>query len=90
MAVEANPLDAIRQQLDDELAGRDANVGIAFGAELFEQFRSNGWFTLETMGVVGSFFLGARLPAYRRTHFVFQTWDIAPGEYRIGGNNLPK
>ncbi len=42
-------LETKRADLERELHGADPNVGIAFGVDLFEEFRQRGWFTLERL-----------------------------------------
>ena len=40
----------IKVKLDAALKEAGPNVGIAFGTELFSEFRSRGWLTVETFG----------------------------------------
>ena len=75
---------AIKSDLDRALTEVGPNVGIAFGTELFAEFRKRGWLTLETFGVLGTTFLATKLPAYSRTHHAFATWDVPDLEFRVG------
>ena len=72
--------------LDDALAKVGPNVGIKFGAELFDEFRKRGWLTLETFGVLGTGFLSEKLPAYGRTHFAYVSWDVSDNDFQAGND----
>lgn len=74
----------LKAELDNELMNASDNVGIAFGTELFKEFKKREWFTLETFGVLGTTLFSEQLPTYNKTHFVFQSWGINDLEYKIG------
>jgi hypothetical protein len=76
--------EAMKAELDKQLQSAAPNVGVAFGVELFDEFRRRGWFTLEDFGVLGTSIFSGKLPAYRRTHFAFQSWDLSELEFRVG------
>jgi hypothetical protein len=78
--------EGIRNELDAALASAPDTVGIAFGIELFDEFRRRDWFTLETFGALGTSLFAEQLPAYRHTHFVFPTWGVPNREFRVGQN----
>jgi len=77
-------LDATIARLDAELEGVGQHVGIAVGSDLFRAMREAGKLTLETGGAVGTLLFSCKLPAYHRTHYVFETWDLGPTEFRVG------
>lgn len=77
-------VDEIKVELDTQLKSAHPNVGIAFGVELFGEFRKRGWFTLETFGVLGTTLFSEQVPAYSKTHFVFPSWAIQDLEFRVG------
>ena len=70
----------VKAALDRELDGINPNHGIAFGMELFSEFRKRGWITLEQ--IMWPF--EGRYPTYASTHFAFQTWGIGEYEFSIG------
>jgi len=70
--------------LDKELASAAPNTGIAFGDELFTEFRKRGWLTLEKFGVLGTSLFAIDVPAYNKSHFDFQSWSIGNLEYQVG------
>lgn len=76
--------DEKKAELDKLLENAPANVGIAFGTELFNEFRNRGWFTLETFGALGTTLFAELVPAYKKTHFVFPSWGIQEAEFKIG------
>lgn len=76
--------EQIKAELEKQLAGASPSVGIAFGTELFNEFRKRGWFTLEVFGVLGTTLFAERLPAYNKSHFVFPSWDIQDLEFKVG------
>lgn len=76
--------ETIKAQLDKQLDGAGANVGIAFGVELFEEFRTRGWFSLELFSALGTMLFAEQVPAYKKTHFVFPSWGIQSLEFRVG------
>ena len=76
--------ELIKAELDKQLEGASPNVGIAFGTELFNEFRNRGWFTLEVFGVLGTMLFPERVPAYKETHFVFPSRGIQDLEFKVG------
>lgn len=80
--------DLIRADLDVQLHNLSPNVGIAFGSELFNEFRNRGWFTLEKFGVLGTTLFTDQLllPAYQRSHCVFLSWAIDDLKFQVGGS----
>lgn len=76
--------EAIKAELDRQLVGTPPNVGIAFGVELFDEFRKRSWFTLENFSVLGTSSFSEKLPAYKRSHFVFPSWDLDDLEFKVG------
>lgn len=74
----------LKAALDKELQNTSDNVGIAFGTELFNEFKNRGWFTLETFSVLGTTLFSEQLPAYNKTHFVFSSWGINDLEFKVG------
>lgn len=76
--------EQIKVELDKQLVDASPNVGIAFGCELFNEFRDRGWFSLEFFGVLGTMSFAVRVPAYNKTHFVFPSWDIQDLEFKVG------
>lgn len=76
--------EEIKAELDKELQNTSGNVGIAFGTELFNEFKKRQWFTLETFGALGTTIFSEQLPAYNKTHFVFRSWGINDLEFKIG------
>lgn len=76
--------DLIKAELDKQLAGASPSAGIAFGTELFNEFRKRGWFTLEVFSVLGTSLFPDRVPAYNKTHFVFPSWGIQDVEFKVG------
>lgn len=77
-------LETKRADLERELHGADPNVGIAFGVDLFEEFRQRGWFTLETFGALGTSLFSTQVPTFDKTHFVFPSWGIPANEFQVG------
>ena len=77
-----------RAALDAALSGVPANVGIAFGMVIFNEFARRNWFTLENFGVFGTQLFGSKVPAYNRTHFVFATWDVDDENFKVGSAPL--
>jgi hypothetical protein len=82
--ISVDQFDQIKAALDKQLESASPNVGIAFGVELFNEFKKREWFTLETFGALGSLFGAHQVPAYNKTHFVFQTWNIEDLEFKVG------
>ncbi|QTD45553.1 hypothetical protein [Ottowia testudinis] len=76
--------DILKADLDRHLSTVDANVGIAFGEELFAEFKRRDWFTLETFGLLGTSLFSIQVPAYEKTRFVFPSWDIGALEFKVG------
>ena len=76
--------DIAKEQLEKELVSVDANTGIAFGEELFLEFKKRGWLTLETFGVLGTSLFSVQVPAYNKTHFAFPSWSIGGLEFKVG------
>lgn len=76
--------EIIKRELDKQLEVAVPNVGIAFGVELFDEFRNRGWFTLEVFGVLDTTLFAERVPAYNKTHFVFLSWGIPDREFIVG------
>lgn len=76
--------DLARSLFDEELALVDVNVEIAFGEELFLEFKRRNWLTLENFSVLGTTLFAIQLPAYNKTHFSFSSWDIGSLEFRVG------
>src|SRR5574338_956212 len=76
--------NAKKAELDRALTNPGSNVGIAFGLALFNEFHRRGWFSLEMFGALGTTLFEMELPAYGRTHHVFQTWGVPDLEFRIG------
>jgi hypothetical protein len=75
---------AKKDELDRALDGASPNVGIAFSVGLFAEFWHRGWLTLEEFGVLGGTLFHSKLPAYNKTHFVFQTWGLPDFEFLVG------
>jgi hypothetical protein len=75
---------AKQAELDTELRQASANVGIAFGFDLFLAFSARGWVTMEDFGAAGTTLYSGRLPAYQRTHFAFVSMDVPDEDYEIG------
>jgi hypothetical protein len=71
-----DPFETKKAELDKQLEGAPQNFGIAFGTELFNEFRKRGWFTLEVFG--------AQVPTYKKTHFAFLSWGIKEREFEVG------
>ena len=61
-------------------------MGIAFGVDLFNEFRKRGWLTLGTFGALGTGLFAGQVPTYNRKHFAYQTWGIPDLEFRVGKN----
>lgn len=76
--------EKLKAALDEELKSTSNNVGIAFGIELFNEFKKRGWFTLERYGALGTTLFSEQLPAYNKTHFVFPSWSINDFEFKVG------
>jgi hypothetical protein len=76
--------EIIKTELDMQLEDAPANVGIAFGTEIFNEFRKRNWITLEKFGVLGTTLFAQKLPAYKKTHFIFSSWDIPDFEFKVG------
>lgn len=77
---------AAKARLDDQLKTVGPNVGIAFGLDLFDAFRSRGWIKLETGSILGTGFMAIKLPAYGKTHYAFSTWDIPEDGFFVGSD----
>ena len=77
---------AAKAELDAALGVAGDNVGIAFGIDLFEAFKSRQWFTLETFSALGIGAFPMKLPAYDKSHFVFPSWDVDAGTFQVGTN----
>jgi hypothetical protein len=75
---------AKQAELDADLTQARANVGIAFGFDLFLAFAARGWVTMEDFGAAGTGLYSGRLPAYQRTHFAFVSMDVPDEDYEIG------
>jgi hypothetical protein len=69
----------VREALDAGLAGRAPTVGVGLSPKHFEEFRARGWLTIERLGEWGD------APAYRASHLAFPNWELAEGEFQIGG-----
>jgi hypothetical protein len=80
-------IDTLKLELDKQLAFADANVGIAFGSELFSEFKRRDWLTLESFGSLGSSLFSTQLPAYNKTHFAFISWGIGEHTFQVGQSN---
>jgi len=76
----------VREALDVALKTASINVGIAFGDDLFREFRARNWLTLEKFGLLGTGLFAVRLPAYDKTHHAFESWDVPAGEFRVGSD----
>lgn len=76
--------DQVKLELDKELVSVTPDTGIAFGDELFTEFRKRGWLTIEKFGALGTSLFAIDVPAYNKTHFAFQSWGIGNLEYRVG------
>ena len=85
--MDAALLKVIRDKLDAELTGVGANVGIAFGSELFAALRAENAIQLETFGVLGTGLFSCKLPAYATSHFAFESWDLGELDYQVGKTN---
>lgn len=70
--------------LDGALKNAPADVGIAFGFDLFLAFVARGWLTMEDFGATGASLYNGRLPAYQRTHFAFVSMDVPDEDYELG------
>ena len=81
--MDSEALNRIKAELDNALKGVRPWMGILFGEELFNEFRTRGWITLETFGL-STFGFDDPMPAYDKTHFASATWGIPDYEYRIG------
>lgn len=77
-------VEQARDALDKELESVHRDAGIMFGEDLFEAFKSRGWFTLETFGVLGTSLFTTQAPAYKKSHFVFSSWSIGNLEFKVG------
>jgi hypothetical protein len=75
---------AIQADLDAALQQAPANVGIAFGFDLFLAFSARGWVTMEDFGAAGTSLYKGRLPAYQRTHFAFVSLDVPDEDFEVG------
>jgi hypothetical protein len=86
MEVAMNDADAqqAKGKLDAALARMAPTVGIAFGPDLFDEFRQRGWLTLEQLSVLGTTIFKSGLPAYDHTHFAFMSWDVPDSDFRVG------
>lgn len=73
----------IKGSLDKELDGVRPRMGIAFGTDLFREFRERGWITFENLGL-GHLGFSDPIPMYSKTHFAICIWDVPETEYRIG------
>ena len=78
--------NAKKADLDAALGGASPNVGIAFGVGLFAEFWHRKWFTLEDFAALGGTLFLSKLPAYNKTHFVFQTWGLSDSDFQVGRN----
>jgi len=78
--------EAIKINLDRQLAAVGDQVGIAFGTKIFDDFRRRGWITLETFGILGTTLFATKLPAHQKTHYVFATWDIPEYDFKVGSD----
>lgn len=74
----------IKDKLDTVLAGVGPNMGIAFGTELFAEFRQRGWLKMEVFGMLGTSVFAEKVPAYNRTHFAFPNWEIPDYTFKVG------
>jgi hypothetical protein len=79
-----DPFETKKAELDKQLEGAPQNVGIAFGTELFNEFRKRGWFTLEVFGALGTTLFAGQVPTYKKTHFAFLSWGIKEREFEVG------
>ena len=77
-------IEAIKGDLDKLITPNSPNVGIAFGEELFSEFKSRGWLTLESFGALGTTLFAIQVPAYQKTHFAFVSWHIAALAFKVG------
>jgi hypothetical protein len=75
---------AKKSELDKELMAVGPNVGVAFGAELFNEFVNQGWITLETFGALGSTVWSMKLPAYAKTHYAIWHWGVPGYGFVVG------
>jgi hypothetical protein len=88
--MEDTTAEAVKGQLDRALSAVGRNVGIAFGVDLFDAFKSRGWIELKRFsGILGTSFGGTKLPAYG-THYAFRTWDLRENEFKVGIEVAPK
>jgi hypothetical protein len=81
-----NTIENIKQSLDKQLESRSKSFypGIALGEKLFSEFKERGWFTLESFGILGTSVFATQVPAYKKNHFVFISWDIDALAFEIG------
>ncbi len=74
-----------KSALDEELKGKKPRTAVAFGAELFQEFRRRGWITLDKFDLE-PFGFKDPMPTYDSTHYAFLNWGLPDYEYRVGSD----
>lgn len=74
----------IKQALDAELANVRPTMGVAFGEDLFIEFRRRAWITWETFTAFGTDAFPVRLPAYNKTHYAHLSIDVDHEKFLVG------
>ena len=77
-------LNVIRNKIDNEISNIDANIGVAFGIELYKAFAANGWLTREVFSVSGTGAFPINVIAYNKTHNAVADWELEDWTYKVG------
>ena len=78
---------AIKAKIDEKLAAAAPNAGIAMGSDLYSEFKERSLLTMEKfiwLGFSDSQLFADRVPAYRRTHFVHEDFDLCATGFHVG------
>ncbi|TAN46415.1 MAG: hypothetical protein EPN26_15175 [Rhodospirillales bacterium] len=72
--------------VDTALQGKNANVGVAFGEDVFKAFVAAGHITKEKFGIQGTTLMMDSYPAYGKTHFAIFDWELGGMKFKVGGS----
>ena len=75
---------SLRERLNVALQKAEANIGVALSPTLYREFRDRGIIEMSNFDMLRNSIGISRLPAYQRTHFVCEDFDLAETSFRVG------
>jgi hypothetical protein len=84
MRVTPEAVNAAKARLDQALSEGSGYVNIAFGPELFSEFRKRGWIDWGQFRNIAFPNQPLTLPAYGEGRYAFPSWDVPPNDFQIG------